>query len=109
MLPTEHWRNQMNISEFIEYLEEVRAEHGDLDVKIDRDYYGFEEVSWDIEQVDHGRAMTLDEAIEHTTNAKGYDERIKLDIYQTTIGRYARGDVEYAYDGSNKRDTLILR
>lgn len=99
----------MNISEFIEYLEEVRAEHGDLDVKIDRDYYGFEEVSWDIEQVDHGRAMTLDEAIEHTTNAKGYDERIKLDFYQTTICRYARGDVEYAYDGSNKRDTLILR
>lgn len=41
----------MNISEFIEYLEEVRAEHGDLDVKIDCDYYGFEEVSWDIEQV----------------------------------------------------------
>ena len=99
----------MNISEFIKYLEEVRAEHGDLDVKIDRDYYGFEEVSWDIEQVDHGRAMTFDEAIEHTINAKGYDERSKLDFYQTTIGRYARGDVEYAYDGSNKRDTLILR
>ena len=98
----------MKISEFIKHLEEIRAERGDLDVKIDCEC-GLEEVSWDVEQIDHGRAMTLDEAIEHTNNAEGYDEQTKLDFYQATISRYARGHIEYAYDGSNKRDTLILR